>query len=267
MGLHALLASAAIAFGPSPECEPLDYYWPAAPHELHAHDSDPGLEARVIAEQEKIPGPIRALIWWHEPRPLMVVTYEPPSQVEQFSQLDPERLNVMGRPTEDSAAFITRWHESGQMIGYYNPARVAQGSASQNAILHEFGHIVYRVLGIPDDEHLLEAFREAGGAFRMRIEHHYPRNEMDEALYDALILDEMFAEAFAFAYAHPTSRRVLEERYPNLARFMDAMEPYAISLLEEHHGFDYERRCELAHLINPPGWEPQTILNDPGTPD
>ena len=267
MGLRALIATAALMAGSSEGCEPLDYYWPHLPYELHADTSyDPGLEARVLAESDKIPGPIRAAVRWHEPRPFITITYEPPHRVAWFSELDPERLNVIGRPTEESAAFITRWHENGQMIGYYNPARVAQGSASQNAILHEYGHIIYRVLGIPDDTELLESLRTASNSFRTRIEHHYPRI-LDEDAYEALILEEAFAEAFAFSYAHASSRRVLETRYPELARFMDRMESYAVTLLEERHGFDYEHHCELAHLINPPGWEPEIILNEPETPD
>lgn len=191
----------------------------------------------------------------------MVISYDPPSQVSYFESIDPDRLTTAGKRVDESAAFVS----IELMRGYYNPQRVLQGTASANAILHEYGHLVYRVLALPESP-IHGEFREASESFRPWAREHYPQRELSDERYEDVLDDETFAEAFARMYHRPSSRAIFEEDHPELASFMLSLEDYAIDLLDELHAFDYEGRCQTARLINPDAWRPQIILNVPESP-
>ena len=264
MGLRTLIASILIAsplLAQSRACEPLEYFWPHAPYELYSdiEQRDPGLEVRVLAESEKIPGPYRALLSYHSPRAKMVLAHESPSQVAYFTSLDPDALTTAGTRIEDSAAFVSLR----LMRGYYNPERVAQGTGSYNAILHEYGHLVYEVLGIPDAQELLDTFDAVSEGFQEVMKRSYPRQGRSDEEYRHIILHETFAESFARMYARESSREFFARDHPELVRFMESLEERAIEVLDRMHAFGFDERCALAYLINPSGWRPQSILNVP----
>jgi hypothetical protein len=265
MDLRALLASVLIsgsALAQSDLCPPLTA-WPRAPYAVHGDilEHDRGLEARVLAESEKLPGVYREVLVRHSPRALMVFTHDPPSAVDRFAHLDPDTLTTAGTRIEDSAAFVS----IDQMNGYYNPLRIARGSVSANVYLHEYGHLLYEALGIPGSE-LSERFDEVSQALQEDLEPYYPRLDRSDESYKHVMLHEAFAEAIARMYHKSATRRYFEEDHPDLTAFMLSLENRAIMILDTVHAFGFAERCRTAYIYNPPGWRPQTLLNAPEPP-
>lgn len=236
----ALGAYAALSFGYAQECAPPDVPPRTQVYRLsgEARERDPDLEHRLIHEEEKLPADYVWYLNTKHPDGALVVSFAVPSRTPELVRLDPDRPTTAGGRVEDAAAFVLP--ESN--LGYYNPERVARGTVSVNAYLHELGHMVYHMIDM-ENQTSLGSFRRASVDLRAWLADYYPRGSRSDEEYERILDGEAFAEAFAMFYSHDHSRFELDRYHESLFDYMIRLDSAVERAVEASLAADYAPTC------------------------
>lgn len=204
----------------------------------NASERDPDLEHRLEGQAGRIPDKIEWYVDAKYPEGGLIISYDAPSRTPELAGIDPDRPTTSGTTVETAAAFVL----PGSNLGYYNPERVASGTVSVNAYLHEVGHLIYHAIDMENQESL-PSFRRASAKLRDRLAPYYPQGDRSDEEYERVLDSETFAEAFSMLYSHDHSRAELATHHEQLYGYMLGLESAVASAVEESLASGYVATC------------------------